>query len=235
MTLPERTVVILQARMGSRRLARKAMELLTGRPLITHCLDRLRAADAGLVVLATTTDRQDDVLARVAEAARVRVVRGSRDDVLARFAAVPQAYPARVVVRATADNPAVDIAAVRRVQRWLDITGADYVVEDGLPYGAAVEAIRTDVLLQAHIWARDPADREHVTTWITRHTDRFRVQRLPAPRVLRRPDLRFTVDTRADLEYMRRVLAAAGGAGGVVPLQRLIDAADRSSASAEVA
>ena len=235
MTLPDRTIVILQARMGSRRLPGKAMEMVAGRPLIAHCIDRLRAADVGPLVLATTREREDEVLVRVAEAAAVNVVRGSGDDVLERFSDVLTLYPGRMVVRATGDNPAVDTAAVRRVQRWLDITGADYVVEEGLPYGSAVEAVRADVLVQAHLWAREPHDREHVTTWIARHTDRFRVQRIPAPRAVRRPDLRFTVDTPTDLEYMRRVLAATPPPVATASLRDVIEAADRTQTAAEVA
>ena len=235
MTLPDRTVVILQARMGSRRLPGKALEPIAGRPLLTHCVERLQAADIGPVIVATTEETEDDVLARAAEAAGVVVVRGPTDDVLARFAAVLEACPARVVVRATADNPAIDTTAPRRLQRWLDISNADYVVDDGLPYGAAVEALRTEVLLEAHEWAHDPADREHVTTWVTRHSDLYRVLPIPAPNAVTRPDLRFTVDTPDDLMYMRRVLTAAGGRHGVVPLERIIAAADRMSICAKVA
>lgn len=235
MTSPDRTVVVLQARMGSRRLPGKAMALVAGRPLVSHCLDRLRASEVGPVVLATTTNREDDVLARIADVVGVSVVRGADDDVLSRFADVVRTHPARLIVRATADNPAVDIDAVRRVQRWIDIGNADYVVEDGLPYGSGVEAIRTDVLVQAHLSARAPADREHVTTWITRHSDRFRIQRIPAPRRVRRPDLRFTVDTPTDLAYMRRVLSEAGTRTGVVTLSDIIEVADHTSASAQVA
>lgn len=235
MTRPGRTVVILQARMGSVRLPGKAMALIAGRPLVSHCLDRLRASDVGPVVLATTTHPEDDVLARLAEMVGVGVIRGSGDDVLTRFSDVVRAYPARLIIRATADNPAVDIDAVRRVQRWLDVADADYVVEDGLPYGSAVEAVRRDVLVQAHLWAREPSDREHVTTWIQRHTDRFRVQRIPAPRPLMRPELRFTVDTPTDLAYMRQVLSAAGPRGTIASLREIIAAADRLARSVEVA
>ena len=234
MTLPDRTVVILQARMGSRRLPGKVLEPLARRPLVVHCLERLLAADVGPVVLATTTLTQDDVLARVADSLRVPVVRGAADDVLARFVAAIETYPGRVVVRATADNPAVDIAAPRRVQRWLDAGDADYVVESDLPYGTAVEAVRAEVVLEAHRTTHDPADREHVTPWVIRQS-RFRVLRVPAPSTLRRPDLRFTVDTPADLRYMRSVMARAGARNGPVPLEDLIEAADHTRATAEVA
>ena len=57
-----------------------------------------------------------------------------------------------------------------------------------------------------------------------------------APAALRRPDLRFTVDTAADLAYMRRVLGAArSGPRRVVPLETLIAVADRLSRGQEVA
>ena len=48
---------------------------------------------------------------------------------------------------------------------------ADYVCEDGLPYGAAVEAVTRDALMRAAREARDPDDREHVTTWVKRRSD----------------------------------------------------------------
>ena len=48
---------------------------------------------------------------------------------------------ARYVVRATADNPAIDIDGPERVLQQLRASGADYVVEAGLPYGACVEAV----------------------------------------------------------------------------------------------
>ena len=57
-----------------------------------------------------------------------------------------------------------------------------------------------------------------------------------APATVRRPDLRFTVDTPADLAYMRRVLGQAGAtADRAVPLADLIAVADDLSCGEEVA
>ena len=49
------------------------------------------------------------------------------------------------MVRATADNPAVDIDRLRGCSRSIR-ESADYVVESGLPYGGAVEAVRVAAL-----------------------------------------------------------------------------------------
>ena len=229
------TVVVLQARMGSRRLPGKVMRRLAGRPLVEHCLQRLIASDVGPVVLATTATSADDVLVEVGAAVGVEVVRGPEHDVLGRFARVVDRYPVRVVIRATADNPAVDVESPRRVLSIVEQQSADYVVEDDLPYGAAVEAVRVEALLDAYVSTQGLDDREHVTTYVKRMTDRFRVVRASAPEAVRRPDLRLTVDTEGDLAFMRHVLDTAGAREGVVPLPVIIGAADRVMAEAGVA
>ena len=154
---------------------------------------------------------------------------------LRRFVSVVNQFPAEVVVRATGDNPAVDVDSPARLLTALETSSRADGVERGLPYGAGVEAFRRSVLMQAHAEAVDPEDREHVTTWIKGSPHRCRVCVLPAPTPLRRPELRLTVDTAEDLTYMRRLLAAAGAQTRVVPLVDIIRTADRLTQLTEVA
>jgi spore coat polysaccharide biosynthesis protein SpsF (cytidylyltransferase family) len=205
-----RAGIVLQARMDSTRLPGKALMPIGDAPLVTHCLRRLVAAGVARVVLATTDRPQDDVLAGVATQLGVPVYRGEVDDVLARMAAAAEAFDLDPVVRATGDNPAVDIQAPGRVLEALRAARADYVVEQGLPCGAAVEAVTRDALRLAVREARDPEDREHVTTWVRRQTDRFRLVYPEAPAPLRRADLRLTVDLPDDLAYVRTLFARSG-------------------------
>lgn len=219
--------IILQARMGSRRLPGKVLVDLVGRPLIGHCMARLMRSGLGPVILATSTLPADDALVDVARALGIRVCRGPEDDVLQRFGLVADYLEARFFIRATGDNPAVDIDAPARVMAAIESTSADHVVETGLPHGAAVEAVRTAALYQALAQARDPYDREHVTPYLYRNPGRFLAVTVLAPEVLRRPDLRLTVDTQDDLNFMRRVLERAAPAGEVAPLSAIIEAADK--------
>jgi spore coat polysaccharide biosynthesis protein SpsF (cytidylyltransferase family) len=59
----ERTMVVIQARVDSTRLPRKALADIAGRPMLAHVVERAKAIPgiAG-VVLATTVSRADDVL-----------------------------------------------------------------------------------------------------------------------------------------------------------------------------
>jgi spore coat polysaccharide biosynthesis protein SpsF len=218
-------LIVLQARLASRRLPGKVLADVAGQSILARCLARLRASGAAPVVLATTTNAEDDAVAAVAIGHGVPVVRGPESDVLRRFLLAAEMFGATYLVRATADNPAVDMDAPRRVLETLIGTGADYVIESGLPYGSAVEAVTADALLKADAMASGASDREHVTPLVRR--DRvFHALETPAPAHVRRPDLRLSVDTLHDLAYMRRVIGALGDTRADVPLEKIIAAAD---------
>lgn len=231
MTAARRAVVILQARTGSSRLPGKVLAPISGWPLVEYCVRRLVAADVGPVVLATTTLPADRVLLDIGRELAIHTSAGPVDDVLARYAEVAEGYPeAEFVIRATADNPFVDIDASHRVLKALS-DGADYAVEEALPMGAAVEGVRRDVLLQAQREAETPYDREHVTPWVRRAEHLVRVTPT-APADVCAPDLRLTVDTPDDLAQARH-LAARLLADGIdprrAPLCQVIAAARRLS------
>ena len=215
--------IVLLARMASTRLPGKALEKVGHWVILEHCLRRLKAGGVARVVLATTTQPEDDALEAVAHNVGVPVFRGDSDDVLGRSLRAAEEFGLDPVVRATGDNPFVDIQASGRLLAALRASNADYVREEGLPYGAAVEAMTTSALRQAADMATDAADREHVTTFIRRRTDLFRVISINAPTPLCRPSLSLTVDTPEDLAWVRELF---GRAGTEYPsLRRLIEAA----------
>jgi spore coat polysaccharide biosynthesis protein SpsF len=221
-------VIILQARMASSRLPGKVLEPIGARTLLAHCLARLRVGSAAPVMLATTTKPEDDCL--VAEAAKycVPVFRGPAEDVLQRYVLAARSVGARYVVRATGDNPVVDIGGPERLLRLLRTSGADHVIEDGLPYGAAVEAMTVDALNRAEICATEPFDREHVTPLIRRDLARFTPVVVDAPAHLRRPEVRLTVDTEHDLAFMRQLASHMGNWSGVPELSQVLRVMDTS-------
>lgn len=228
-----RALIVLQARLASRRLPGKALALIGDRPMLARCLDRLQASSAGTLVLATTMNREDDTLAAVAIGQGVPVVRGPEADVLRRFLMVAERFGAEYIIRAKANSPAVDIDAPRRVLQTLIGTDVDYVTESGLPWGAAVEAVTVDALHRADAMAADASDREHVTQ-LVRCNRLFQALEVAAPVDVRRPDLCLTVDTPHDLVYMRRVLSAFGDDTSALPLSAIVAAADALTLRSEV-
>lgn len=222
--MSDQSAIVLQARMGSMRLPGKTLAPIEGRTILAHCLERLRHRSGLRVIVATTTSADDDVLASEARRLEAPVVRGSVENVLSRFVLAADTFNLATMVRATADNPAVDMDAPRRTLDLLERTGSAHVVEHGLPYGTAVEAIACAALREADAEASDAYDREHVTPFLKRGR-RFLALDALAPASVRRPELRLTVDTPEDLEFVRRVYAFASPANGPAPLRELIAAA----------
>jgi spore coat polysaccharide biosynthesis protein SpsF len=218
------TGIILQARLGSTRLPGKVLAPIGDKPILEHAVERLLVSGFPVVV-ATTTTAEDDALERAARRLGVEVFRGEEHDVLARYIGAGRAFGFDEIVRATADNPFVDLGAARRTVQFRQRVGADHVVECGLPIGTAVEAVSLDALERADALATDPYDREHVTSFLRRDA-RFRALRAVSPGDIRRPGLRLTVDTPEDLEFMRQVYAGLDAAGPLPEVAAIIKVAD---------
>ncbi len=217
------TVIIVQARMGSTRLPGKVLTPVLGRPLLDYQLERLRRCRGARTILVATTDRPgDDQLAAHCAALGVTVFRGSEDDVLGRYHGAAQAAGAELVVRVTADCPLIDPAVVDQVIRhWREHRDSlDYVsnvLRRTYPRGMDCEVFPTSVLTQAHREATAAADREHVTPYVYRRPERFRLANVAYHRDESRH--RWTVDTPEDLTLVERMLAALAPANPAFTLE----------------
>jgi spore coat polysaccharide biosynthesis protein SpsF len=216
--------IVLQARLGSTRLPGKVLAPIGPFSLLEHCVRRLAVSQLPIVV-ATTSLGDDDPVERVARKIGVEVFRGAEHDVLGRYIGAAHAFGFTEVLRATADNPCVDLGAATRTVAFRQRVGADHVVECGLPVGGAVEAVSLDAMERAHALVTDPYDLEHVTSFIRRDV-RFRALRAVAPGDIRRPGLRLTIDTPEDLEFIRQVYASLDEGDELPALTSIIRVAD---------
>jgi spore coat polysaccharide biosynthesis protein SpsF len=197
--------------MSSSRLPGKVMAPVLGEPMIGRQIERLRrAARIDQLVVATSTDASDDDLAAYCEGLGVEVFRGSLSDVLGRFCAALRRHPdAEAAVRLTADCPLADPHLIDEVIAHHHEAGADYTSNvlgaRTYPRGLDVEVIRAEVLLEAGERAGDPYEREHVTPYIYRRPEQFKLAAVARRNSL--AHLRWTVDTPADLAFVRDVYA----------------------------
>ncbi len=206
-----RTLVVIQARLGSTRLPGKVLKPLAGRSAIawTHAA---AAAAPGVdeVVIATSADPSDDAIADWASAAGAALVRGPVEDVLARFIAALDGRAADRVVRLTADCPFLDPAVISQTIALHRETGCDFATnaESGTwPDGLDVEVVSVETLRLADREAARPAEREHVTPFIRARQDRFDVRHLTCP-IPGLGSRRWTLDTAEDYDRLVRLAEA---------------------------
>jgi spore coat polysaccharide biosynthesis protein SpsF len=209
-----RTVIISQARMGSTRLPGKVLHMAAGRPFLQHHLERLRQAQqAHDTWVATTTLPSDEPIVDLCRRLGVPCFRGSELDVLARYHGAAEAAQAQRIVRVTADCPLIDPQVVDAVITRMGRTDSEppaYVsntLTRSYPRGLDCEIFSRDCLDEAHRLAVAPEEREHVTPYIYRRPERFRLAQVVFLQDLSR--YRWTVDTPEDEDLVRRLLEAA--------------------------
>ena len=222
-----RTVAIIQARMGSRRLPGKVMMKVGGRPLLAYLVERIsKARTLDNIVVATTVNPCDNVIIEECERRGIPNFRGSEDDVLGRYVSAARACDADIIVRVTADNPLTDPDSIDRVVDALVASGADYAIETGLPVGTCGEAVTWNGLSFINSVANTSRWREHVTLYAKENPQALKCLFLQADFECRRPDLSFTIDELQEYLYTREI----AGCFNTIDfgLKNLIEVADES-------
>lgn len=212
-----RTLVVIQARLGSTRFPGKMLESLAGTTLLSWVVTRAKQSRmADRIIVATTTAVSDDRLVAACRALNVEVLRGPVDDVLARFVAVVNTDSAEQVVRICADNPFVDPSIMdEAIKTHRDFP--DRYVYNHRPHGVCnyadgfgVEVVSRELLRTLSVSRLSDSHREHVTLALVDGTVSTRLHGCPAPPDLARPDLRFDVDTPADLARLEDLVTSSG-------------------------
>ncbi len=165
----------IQARIGSERLRKKVLKDLpqgSGVNMLQHVIRRVKQAKTldGIVVLSP-----DLVCCQIAsrEGVQYSANDSGRRDVLEEFYHAAYMFKPDIIVRITADCPAVmpktiDKVVDEHVQNKWDLT---YNRNDNIAYcseidGLDVEVFNAEALQRAYCEATEPADREHVTRYL---------------------------------------------------------------------
>jgi spore coat polysaccharide biosynthesis protein SpsF len=205
-----KVVIIDQARMASTRLPGKVLKTVLGKPLLEYQVERLqRVTLADELVIATTTNEQDDPIVELCDRLGVKFYRGSEEDVLERYYEAAQQHQADVVVRVTSDCPLIDPEIVdKAIENYLNSQPTcDYVsncLERTYPRGMDTEVFSFEALELAHSEAKAIPEREHVTPFIHRQPQRFQIAQVWHWES--QSHHRWTVDTDADFELVKKIL-----------------------------
>lgn len=165
-----------------------------------------RIPGVGNVVVATSSNPENAPLRQVASMAGAGFFTGDESDVLDRYYRCALEAKADVVVRITADCPLIDPAVSGRVVEEFLRGAADYVSNTQpptFPDGLDTEVFSFAALKRAWEEAVLKSEREHVTAYIWKNPDKFKLANVVNDVDL--AALRWTVDDSADLEFVRSV------------------------------
>jgi len=222
--------IIIQARTSSSRLPGKSMLPIRGWPIVALAAHRA-ARDGTDVIVATSSDTSDDALANYIYSSGLHVIRGSLDNVLARFIeATADLDDTSIVVRFTANNVVPDASfahlLVGKLQEQpdLEIVGTRWP-ESGLPYGVFGEAFRVSALRRAARAQLTTYETTHVTPWLWRHCKSALYQHPNPDRAL--VQIRCAIDNFGDFKRIQQLFEGVDAVH--IPWNQLLERVHASS------
>ena len=207
-----KTVIVVQARMSSSRLPGKVMLPILGESLLYRMIERLRMiSHKAEIVIATSREKADDIIAGEATKMDVACYRGSLDNLLDRHYRAAKMLNADVVLKIPSDCPLIDPLIIDDVLSFYFARPGIYDYVSNLhpatfPDGNDVEIMTMNCLERTWKEAARPLELEHTTPYIWENPEKFNIGN-----VLWLTDNdysmshRFTIDYEADYHFIKRV------------------------------
>lgn len=211
-------VAVIQARLGSDRLAEKVLLPLGKKSVLSHVVSRVaRAKTIDTVVVAIPDGPRDAQLKIWCHENGAEYILGPEEDVLTRYAIAARYYSARHVVRITADCPCIDPELIDEVVTAHQNACSDYTANTivrSYPRGFDVEAMTVMALFTAEARAGQPHEREHVTPYLYQHPELFQLESITATEPFGDPNWRVCIDTVDDYRMLSKLWEQSHDAQG---------------------
>jgi len=227
MSTRPKVLALIIARLTSSRLPRKQLRKINGIPLIQHIIERLQKVQGiDQIILATGPHGENHDLADFIRPLGVETYFDPDvDDVTGRIYRASQAFNAEIVVTISGDCPLVDVAFLTEGIGILANSSADYVFVNKEKYQCLHEGLgfhKLDTWKRLDELSTTWSHREHAGSVIYETSHLFKgVEIIPEPE-FRRQDIRISVDTQADLDFINRLYSISTAPGTSLDLRDML-------------
>ena len=200
---------IIQARMNSKRLPRKVLTKINGKPLIQHVIDRVKKAKlVKKIIVATSNNYTDRVLVNYLKKNKLNYFCGSLKNVAQRFEEIIEAYNIKSFVRISADSPLIDpqlidLSIKKFLKEKYDIV--TNVHPRTFPLGQSVEVLCSKIYLK-NFKKFNKIDRfkEHPPLFFYENPKKFKIYNIKNRKNYSK--YRLCVDTKEDFNFIKKII-----------------------------
>lgn len=204
--------IIIQARVGSKRLPGKMLLEINGYKIIEWVIERVKLSRKAVrVILATSINSENDILEEIAKIKNISVFRGSENDLLNRYYECAKKFSADIIVRVCADNPLISFELIDWTIDGHIAQNAEYTFSGSNEItkwsdGFGCEVCNFDLLERLEKLDISIAEREHVFQYIWNNQDKFKINYFCAPEEYQFPNIKLDIDYQKDYEFMKRFI-----------------------------
>jgi spore coat polysaccharide biosynthesis protein SpsF len=217
--------IFITARTASKRLPRKAVVDICGRPAIEYLIDRAKKSRLSDQIILTTTDRPEDrILVEIAKNNSINYFAGDELDKLARWQEAAAKYAVDFFVTADGDDLFCEPELMDLAFEQYMSSNCDFIEEKpgaNVPVGAFTYGIKTETLDKI-CEIKGTSDTEMMSIYFT-ETPTVKVESLDnIPEIYKRPNIRMTLDYPEDLDFFRSIVSKLLSNGHEVSLRNAL-------------
>jgi len=196
--------------MTSTRLPGKILYKAGGKSFLWYLVQRLRKIDdIEKIIIATTTNKTDDVLIKFAKKNNVSYFRGSELNVKKRVLDAAKKFKVKNIVGITSDCPIIDHNLIIQVIDTFKFNKVEFVSNSdfrSFPDGMDVDVYKRKALEKSYVSTKSKFYREHVTQYLKHNKKKFKQINIVAPKNLNWPSLGLTLDVYNDYVLLKKII-----------------------------
>lgn len=204
--------IIIQARVNSTRLPNKVLQTIEKKTILEHVIKKVsKSVLQPKIILAIPNTKENDCLEKIAETQNIYCYRGPEENVLQRIIQAAEKNQVKTIIRICADSPLIearfiDLALIQHIEQ-----GNDYTTSVGvLPKGFDFEIVELKTLKDVASRTSSKENLEHVTLFVRKYYKEFKTSFLNQGYEFYRKDLKFTVDTEEDFDFLKNIGISLG-------------------------
>ena len=209
--------LIITARNKSSRLPNKHMLEVNGKKIIEILIERLSDnKNKYPIILATTTDKSDDALEKVAKKFNIVCYRGHKLNVKGRVLAAAKKNKIDHIIKIWGDSPLIDHKIINKALKKYLIKMPDVLTTNKiqrLPEGMDFHIYSTKSLEKSLKLSKKPEDYEHVDQIFFKYPKKFKIIEFIPPKKNFYPSAALLIDEYNDYLFIKKLLEKALNVG----------------------
>ena len=210
--------IIIQARTSSKRLPAKVVRKINNKSLLEILIQRVKkTSNVDKIIIATSNDRSDNQIEKIAFKTNVFFYRGSLNDVLDRYYKASIKFKSDIIIRITGDCPLIDHQIIEDLVIAFEKSKVDYLsntLDPQYPDGQDVEIFSFSALRKAWEKAELNSEREHVTPFIYNNSTYFDKSLFKSKNYNNKSgdysSIRMTIDYENDFKIIKSLIENGG-------------------------
>ncbi|MDA7780687.1 hypothetical protein N8938_01525 [Candidatus Pelagibacter sp.] len=209
---------IIEARMSSSRLPGKVLKKINNKEILKMIIERVQSSKKiNKIVVATTTDKEDDKIVSFLKKIKIPYYRGSVNNLLQRIINCAEKFKINNILRITGDNPLTDYFLIDHLISYFEnnrkfdyITNNHFADKDKriIAYGLDLSLFSLKSLKQVKkLSKKDSVFQEYPTLYFhTKGGKKFKTTNINYPKkLIIGSKYRLTVDTVQDLKFFKKL------------------------------